>query len=248
VAERILIVEDEPEFAALLVLWMERSGYRPTLATTGNDALRKFYEEHPDLVILDVALPGLDGWQVIVRIREFSRVPILMVTARSSESDKIRGLKLGADDYITKPLSFPELLARVEAAHGVPHQIHGNPRVLIADLRQGPPGILQRGHVRSVPATHAVPQRPHRQPLVLSGAVQVTGERDHAQRAQVVGRHGLITVGLAAMQHQRHSARGAGGRQHAEGRLPPRSRFVGMEFSPAVRHAWFLPVPAIYQP
>ena len=115
-AERILIVEDEPEFAALLVLWMERSGYRPTLATTGNEALRKFYEEHPDLVILDVALPGLDGWQVIVRIREFSRVPILMVTARSSESDKIRGLKLGADDYITKPLSFPELLARVEAA------------------------------------------------------------------------------------------------------------------------------------
>jgi DNA-binding response OmpR family regulator len=116
VAERILIVEDEPEFAALLVTWMERSGYRPILATTGNDALRRFYEEHPDLVILDVAVPGLDGWQVIVRIREFSRVPILMVTARSSESDKIRGLKLGADDYITKPLSFPELLARIEAA------------------------------------------------------------------------------------------------------------------------------------
>jgi DNA-binding response OmpR family regulator len=63
-----------------------------------------------------VALPGLDGWQVIERIREFSRVPILMVTARSSETDKVRGLKLGADDYITKPLSFPELLARVEAA------------------------------------------------------------------------------------------------------------------------------------
>jgi len=67
-------------------------------------------------VVLDVALPGLTGWQLVERIREFSRVPILMVTARSAEADRIRGLKLGADDYITKPLSFPELLARVEAA------------------------------------------------------------------------------------------------------------------------------------
>jgi DNA-binding response OmpR family regulator len=116
VAERILIVEDEPEFAGLLELWMAKSGYRPVVASTGVDALKRFYEGHPDLVILDVALPRLDGWQVIERIREFSRVPILMVTARSSEADKIRGLKLGADDYITKPLSFPELLARVEAA------------------------------------------------------------------------------------------------------------------------------------
>jgi DNA-binding response OmpR family regulator len=116
VAERILIVEDEPEFAALLELWMARAGYRPATAASGNEALRRFYEERPDLVILDVALPGLDGWQVIERIREFSRVPIILVTARSSEADKIHGLKLGADDYITKPLSFPELLARVEAA------------------------------------------------------------------------------------------------------------------------------------
>jgi DNA-binding response OmpR family regulator len=116
VAERILVVEDEPEFAALLELWIANAGYRPVVATSGNEALKRFYDEHPDLVILDVALPGLDGWQVIERIREFSRVPILMVTARSSEADKIRGLKLGADDYITKPLSFPELLARVEAA------------------------------------------------------------------------------------------------------------------------------------
>src|SRR4051812_28698252 len=115
-ADTILIVEDEPEFAGLLELWMTRSGYRPVLAATGHDALARFYDERPALVILDVALPGLDGWTVIERIREFSRVPILMVTARGSEGDKVRGLKLGADDYITKPLSFPELSARVEAA------------------------------------------------------------------------------------------------------------------------------------
>ena len=114
--ETILIVEDEPEFAALVELWMGRAGYGTTVARTGPDALRRFYDDHPDLVILDVALPGLDGWRIIERIREFSRIPILLVTARSSEADKIRGLKLGADDYITKPLSFPELTARVEAA------------------------------------------------------------------------------------------------------------------------------------
>jgi len=115
-AERILIVEDEPEFAALLELWVGTAGYRSAVATSGVDGLRSFYDEHPDLVLLDVSVPGLDGWRVIERIREFSRVPIILVTARSSEADKIRGLKLGADDYITKPLSFPELVARVAAA------------------------------------------------------------------------------------------------------------------------------------
>jgi DNA-binding response OmpR family regulator len=116
VAETILVVEDEPDFAGLVELWMGRAGYETAVARTGPDALRQFYDHHPDLVILDVSLPGLDGWQVVERIREFSRIPIILVTARSSEADKVRGLKLGADDYITKPLSFPELTARVEAA------------------------------------------------------------------------------------------------------------------------------------
>src|SRR5512132_1542905 len=115
-AEGILIIEDEPEFAALVELWLSRAGYRVGIARTGPDGLRRFYDERSDLVILDVAVPGLDGWQLIERFREFSRVPILMVTARGSEAEKVRGLKLGADDYITKPLSLPELTARVEAA------------------------------------------------------------------------------------------------------------------------------------
>jgi DNA-binding response OmpR family regulator len=116
VADEVLIVEDEPEFAELVALWVEQAGYRTITARTGPDGLRRFYEDRPDLVILDVALPGLDGWQLLERLREFSRVPILMVTARGSEAEKIRGLKLGADDYVTKPVSFPELIARVEAA------------------------------------------------------------------------------------------------------------------------------------
>jgi DNA-binding response OmpR family regulator len=116
VAETILIIEDEPEFAELVELWMGRAGYRVATARTGPDGLRRFYDERPDLVILDVAVPGIDGWQLLERFREFSRVPILMVTARGSEAEKVRGLRLGADDYITKPLSLPELTARVEAA------------------------------------------------------------------------------------------------------------------------------------
>ena len=115
-AETVLIVEDEPEFGALVELWVGQAGYRTVMARTGPDALRRFYDERPDLVVLDVALPGLDGWQLLERLREFSRVPILMLTARGSEAEKIRGLRLGADDYITKPVSFPELIARVEAA------------------------------------------------------------------------------------------------------------------------------------
>jgi two-component system KDP operon response regulator KdpE len=115
-SQRILIVEDEPEFAALLERWITHAGYEVIVGRTGHEALRQFYERRPDLVVLDAALPGLDGWQVLERIREFSRVPIIMATARGAETDKIRGLKLGADDYVTKPLSFPELMARIEAA------------------------------------------------------------------------------------------------------------------------------------
>jgi DNA-binding response OmpR family regulator len=114
--DTVLIVEDEPEFAALVELWMGQAGHRTVTARTGPDALRRFYEERPDLVILDVAVPGLDGWQLLERLREFSRVPILMLTAHGSEAEKIRGLRLGADDYVTKPASFPELVARVDAA------------------------------------------------------------------------------------------------------------------------------------
>jgi two-component system KDP operon response regulator KdpE len=113
---RILVVEDDPEFAGLLALWLERAGASPRIAATGTEAMRAVYDDRPDLVTLDVGLPHLDGWQLCARIRESSSVPILIVSARGSETDRIRGLQLGADDYITKPFSFREFVARVEAA------------------------------------------------------------------------------------------------------------------------------------
>ncbi|MDQ6748295.1 MAG: response regulator transcription factor [Candidatus Dormibacteraeota bacterium] len=111
----ILVAEDEPGMRELIQLWLQRAGYRCLTAAGGRAALRLFYEHRPDLVLLDLALPEMDGWQVCERIREVSQVPIIMLTARAEEPAKVRGLQMGADDYVTKPFGFPELLARVEA-------------------------------------------------------------------------------------------------------------------------------------
>jgi DNA-binding response OmpR family regulator len=115
-AARILVVEDEPAFAEIVLLWLERHGWRTSIAPDGPTALHLWEAERPDLVLLDLGLPGIDGWQVLERIRSESTVPVLLVTARSGDLDKVRGLGVGADDYITKPVSFPELIARVRAA------------------------------------------------------------------------------------------------------------------------------------
>jgi len=114
--ERILVVEDEPEFAALIALWLERHEWRPIVVSDGLEALRAFEAEQPDLVVLDLGLPTMDGLEIIERIRATSTVPIIVVTARGGEADRVRGLRMGADDYVTKPVSFPELVARIGAA------------------------------------------------------------------------------------------------------------------------------------
>jgi DNA-binding response OmpR family regulator len=112
---KILIVEDETKIASLVRLWLEQAGYTCLTATGGLEALQTFYYARPSLVILDIALPQMDGWKVCERIREMSDVPIMMLTAKTDEADKVRGLGMGADDYVTKPFSFPELVARVQA-------------------------------------------------------------------------------------------------------------------------------------
>ncbi len=114
-SQRILIVEDEPDFAELMALWLQRAGYQTLTASGGAEAMRAVYDQRPDLITLDVSIPQLDGWQVCQRVREVSSVPILIVSARGGEQDRIRGLELGADDYITKPFAFRELVARVGA-------------------------------------------------------------------------------------------------------------------------------------
>lgn len=114
--ELILIVEDEPEFRELVELWVSRHGWRTAVAADGSEVVRRFDEEVPALVLLDLNLPGIDGWQVTEWIRSVGTTPVLMVTALGAEVDVIRGLEAGADDYLTKPIRFPELIARIAAA------------------------------------------------------------------------------------------------------------------------------------
>jgi DNA-binding response OmpR family regulator len=111
----VLVVDDEVDVRTLIRLLLERAGLEVTEAGSGREALRRLHAVHPALVILDVTMPELDGWQTLERIRDLSDVPVLMLTARAAELDKVRGLKAGADDYVTKPFGRQELLARVEA-------------------------------------------------------------------------------------------------------------------------------------
>jgi DNA-binding response OmpR family regulator len=112
---RILVVDDDADIRTLVRELLGRQGYDVQDAADGRDGLRAFYAGSPDLVILDVSMPELDGWQTLERIRDLSDVPVVMLTARAAELEKVRGLKAGADDYVTKPFGRQELLARVEA-------------------------------------------------------------------------------------------------------------------------------------
>jgi DNA-binding response OmpR family regulator len=111
----VLVIEDEADIRQLLRTMLEREGFSVTEAMLGRDGVRLFHQKQPNLVILDVGMPDLDGWQVLERIRDMSDVPVLMLTALSTERDKVRGLNAGADDYLTKPFSRVELLARLQA-------------------------------------------------------------------------------------------------------------------------------------
>src|SRR5687768_13654509 len=111
---RILIVDDEPEIVRLVVDYMSAAGFGTATGRTGDEAVMRAQAEPPDLVILDLGLPGLDGLDVTRTLRRTSDVPIIMLTARDDETDKLIGLELGADDYVTKPFSPRELVARVK--------------------------------------------------------------------------------------------------------------------------------------
>ena len=114
-ATKILVVDDDSNICELLRLYLEKEGYQALFARDGETAVKSFQEHRPDLVLLDIMLPGLDGWQVCREIRKTSRVPIIMLTAKGEVFDKVLGLELGADDYVTKPFDTKEVLARIKA-------------------------------------------------------------------------------------------------------------------------------------
>jgi len=112
---KVLIIDDDATLLKAVELYLTRAGYEVITADNGLEGLQRLYAGHPDVVILDIMMPKMDGWDVCKRIREMANTPVIMLTARGQEKDKVSGLKMGADDYITKPFSLKELEARIEA-------------------------------------------------------------------------------------------------------------------------------------
>ena len=152
-ARRILIVEDEPKTAASVEMYLRHDGFRTELARSGSEGLTRAMDGKPDLIVLDVMLPGISGLEVCKAVRRQSAVPIILLTARSTENDKLLGFELGADDYVTKPFSPRELVARV--------------RVVLRRF-EPPEDKIVSGDVALDPAAHEVVVRG--EPVALTAA------------------------------------------------------------------------------
>jgi DNA-binding response OmpR family regulator len=142
-SELILVIDDDATLLGLLAEHLSRAAYHVITAVAGSMGLQAFHDHHPDLVILDVMMPYMDGWTVCELIRSSSDVPIIMLTAKGEEQDRLRGFRLGVDDYVVKPFSFPELVARVAAIlarfRRAPSDIHPAPIVrgdVVIDLAE----------------------------------------------------------------------------------------------------------------
>ena len=142
----ILVVDDDPAQLKMMEMTLREASYRPVTATNGEEGLKVFRQLQPDLVILDVMMPGMDGWETCYRIRQISTVPIIFLTGRQTTDDKVSGFKLGADDYLVKPFMPDELLARVES---VLRRTYRARQPLSKLMRAGPDVIIN-------PASHEV--------------------------------------------------------------------------------------------
>ena len=149
---RVLVIDDDANLVRLLSESLEDAGYEVLAAVNGLDGIKQLYTGRPELVILDVMMPRMDGWETLARIREMSDVPVIMLTARDAEVDRLRGFELGSDDYVTKPFSLAEMNARVRAvlARAVRARTDGTPPPqvvgeLVIDF--GSRRVLKRGEV-----------------------------------------------------------------------------------------------------
>src|SRR5512139_3965426 len=144
--QTILVVDDDPAQVKMIEMTLAEAKYKPVTATNGEEALKAFRLHQPDLVVLDVMMPGMDGWETCYRIRQISTVPIIFLTGRQTTDDKVSGFKLGADDYLVKPFLPDELLARVES---VLRRTYRTRQPLSKLVRAGPDVIIN-------PASHEV--------------------------------------------------------------------------------------------
>jgi two-component system response regulator MtrA len=155
VDEHLLLVEDDPSIREVATLGLEQAGFRVTSAGDGSEGLERFREAGADLVVLDVMLPSLDGFEVLREIRRESATPVVMLTARSELHDIVVGLELGADDYVTKPFELPELVARVKAVLRRAAPSNGAATLHAGGLEIDPDGFSarKRGEELSLTAT-----------------------------------------------------------------------------------------------
>jgi DNA-binding response OmpR family regulator len=144
--QTILVIDDDPAQVKMIEMTLADAKYSPVTATNGEEGLKVFRQHQPDLVVLDVMMPGMDGWETCYRIRQISTVPIIFLTGRQTTDDKVSGFKLGADDYLVKPFLPDELLARVES---VLRRTYRTRQPLSKLVRAGPDVIIN-------PASHEV--------------------------------------------------------------------------------------------
>ena len=162
--KKILIVDDEKPISDIIKFNLTKEGYETVTAFDGREAIAKFEEENPDLIILDLMLPELDGLEVAKEVRKTSHIPIIMLSAKDSEFDKVIGLEIGADDYVTKPFSNRELLARVkahlrrteniESAVAEENASSSNSEITIGDLKILPDAFVAQKRGEDIELTH----------------------------------------------------------------------------------------------
>jgi DNA-binding response OmpR family regulator len=163
-SQSILVVDDDPAQVKMMEMTLREANYEPLTATDGESGLRVFAIHSPDLVILDVMMPGMDGWETCYRIRQISTVPIIFLTGRQTPDDKISGLKLGADDYLVKPFLPAELLARVES---VLRRTYHPRRPIQNLLKAGPEVVINRTTHEVIVRDETKPLRPGEYTLLL---------------------------------------------------------------------------------
>ena len=141
---KILVVDDDKTLLGFLDEFLQGQGFQVAAASNGLEALKLAYQHKPDLAVLDIMMPGMDGWELCARLHELADIPIILLTGKSSEADKLRGFRLGVDDYVTKPFSFAELTARIQAvlsraeprSRGSSQVLHCGSLVIDLDARQ----------------------------------------------------------------------------------------------------------------
>jgi DNA-binding response OmpR family regulator len=153
VDERVLLVEDDPSIREVASLGLEQAGFRVTAAPDGREGLIRFRQDRFDVVVLDVMLPFLDGFEVCREIRRESQAPIVMLSARSELHDIVVGLELGADDYVTKPFELPELVARIKAVLRRSTSVKGDAPVVVRELEIDPAGFRVTRRGEDIPLT-----------------------------------------------------------------------------------------------